>query len=78
MESDFSVNNAILVGVTGVAEETRTMDPEEASALGRYVTRIFERNRDHRLASGVEAELIECLYQADICRKTCHKLRCFI
>lgn len=65
MESDFSVNNAILVGVTGVAEETRTMDPEEASALGRYVTRIFERNRDHRLASGVEAELIECLYQAD-------------
>lgn len=65
MELDFSAENALIGGVTGVVEQPQEMNPETASALGRYVTAIFERNRNHRVSCGIEAELIECLYQAD-------------
>ena len=46
MELDFSAENALIGGVTGVVEQPQEMNPETASALGRYVTAIFEGDAD--------------------------------
>ena len=41
------------------------MDAQSVSALGLYATRIFERNKMHRLSCGMEDELRKCQYQAN-------------
>lgn len=58
-------NSSLFSGILGVDSVSAGPSEETVSALGRYVTRVYERNRDHRIFSGIEKELIECLYQAD-------------
>ena len=63
--TDNNLNMGLIEGVTGVQLADADFTLEVASSLGRYVTKIFERNRDHRISCGIEEELTACLYQVE-------------
>lgn len=65
MESMISNEVDLLSGILGADQAPKMLDVQSISALGNYVTNIFERNRTHRISSGVEEELRACLYQSN-------------
>lgn len=65
MDLGFEQGKDLLEGVHGGEMPANGMSEQAASALGNYVTRIFERNKAHRISCGIEEELTECLHQAN-------------